>query len=262
MLTCVTASGANASGVTDGEAGLKALQSGGYDEAIRLFTRAIDAGDLSADDREFAYLNRGKAYLAKGDRKDAVVDLRQAANLKPDDNEARDALQSASGSGAPRIAGQFTTSTSTAFADRWGLLATMAGHYYWYELQGKDPHTAVFHAQWATPGKILSTTVRSKSAQAALGETELDSKNNLLISIVSSGGHAFYGVVDATPRVVTSYMYTNAPVLVSYQLLSDGSISYLERSYENGEWLPSGSAATLVEVSEAELSAQGFLKKR
>jgi tetratricopeptide (TPR) repeat protein len=55
-----------ANSTADGNAGLSALNRGSYREAIRLFTRAIKAGDLAAADQEFAYLNRGKAYLLEG----------------------------------------------------------------------------------------------------------------------------------------------------------------------------------------------------
>ena len=65
LLALAAATLAHANGAQDGEAGLAALKRGADDEAIRLFTRAIASGDLAPDDQEFAYLNRGKAYLAR-----------------------------------------------------------------------------------------------------------------------------------------------------------------------------------------------------
>jgi len=95
ILTAAIATNAVAGGIEDGTAGLYALDRGSIDEAIRLFTKAIGDGDLSSDDLEFAYFNRGKAYLAKADHKAAIADLRQAVHLKPDDTEAQRILQAA-----------------------------------------------------------------------------------------------------------------------------------------------------------------------
>lgn len=89
------ASVAYAGGIEDGTAGVEALKRGSYDEAIRLFTKAIKGGDLTNDDLEFAYFNRGQAYLDKGDKKHAIADLKQAVRLKPDDTDAQNSLQQA-----------------------------------------------------------------------------------------------------------------------------------------------------------------------
>jgi tetratricopeptide (TPR) repeat protein len=90
------ASVASASSMGDGNAGLKALNRGEYGEAVRLFSRAISAGDLAPDDQELAYLNRAKAYIGVGDTAAAVGDLRRAVRLKPSDLEAQQLLQTAS----------------------------------------------------------------------------------------------------------------------------------------------------------------------
>jgi len=83
---------AHANALDDGNDGLKALQNGDNDTAINLFTRALKSGQLKGDDREFAYANRGKAYLNKGDLSDAVVDLDAARQMKPDDTDAQNDL--------------------------------------------------------------------------------------------------------------------------------------------------------------------------
>ena len=95
-LSVVLTTAAWAGSIEDGNAGLAALNRGAYDEAIRLFTRALKAGDLSSDDQEFAYLNRGKAYLARGDERLALSDLHKAAELKPDDPDVKSELAAAS----------------------------------------------------------------------------------------------------------------------------------------------------------------------
>ncbi|MEJ1970646.1 MAG: tetratricopeptide repeat protein [Rhizomicrobium sp.] len=81
--------GALAGGAEDGNQGLQALDQGDYDGAIRLFTHAIKFGHLAPDDEEFAYANRGRAYLKKGDYSSAVADLDTARQMKPDDNDAQ-----------------------------------------------------------------------------------------------------------------------------------------------------------------------------
>jgi tetratricopeptide (TPR) repeat protein len=86
------ATSAHASAAQDGNAGLDALNSGDYDRAISLFTRALNSRELGGDDREFAYANRGRAYLKKGDLSSAIVDLDQARRAKPDDVDAQDDL--------------------------------------------------------------------------------------------------------------------------------------------------------------------------
>lgn len=86
---------ARANGVDDGNAGLSALQNGDYDVAIRLFSRALDSRGLKGDDREFAYANRGVAYLKKGDVSSAIVDLDRARQMKPDDADAQNELVTA-----------------------------------------------------------------------------------------------------------------------------------------------------------------------
>jgi len=81
--------------VDDANAAETALGQGDNDTAIRLFTRAIASGQLSADDRESAYAERGKAYLAKGNLAAAISDLRHAVQMKPGDADAQQTLAAA-----------------------------------------------------------------------------------------------------------------------------------------------------------------------
>jgi len=92
---------AQAYGVQDAAAGLEALHRGSYDDAIQLLTKAIDSGNLAPGDLEFAYLNRGKAYLAKGDYADAVTDLKRAVALNPNDADAAQSLERALAGNTP-----------------------------------------------------------------------------------------------------------------------------------------------------------------
>ena len=88
-----------AAGVADLKAAKAAAEKGGGDEAIQLFTQALAAGDLSADDQLIARKGRGREYSAKSliadafDRHDdghrlrdnAIADLSAALSLKADD---------------------------------------------------------------------------------------------------------------------------------------------------------------------------------
>ncbi|HEY1630940.1 MAG TPA: tetratricopeptide repeat protein [Rhizomicrobium sp.] len=83
---------ARADAADDGNKGLAALQQGDNDTAIKLFTRALKSGRLAGDDKEFAYANRGRAYLKKGEYSSAIVDLDRARQMKPDDADAQNDL--------------------------------------------------------------------------------------------------------------------------------------------------------------------------
>jgi tetratricopeptide (TPR) repeat protein len=88
-----------AAGVADLNAAKAAVEKGNSDEAIQLFTQALAAGDLSADDQFIARRGRGREYSAKSliadafDRRDdgqrlrdnAIADFSAALGLKADD---------------------------------------------------------------------------------------------------------------------------------------------------------------------------------
>ena len=98
---CMVAFATNlqAAGVADLKAATAAAENGTGDEAIALFTKALAAGDLSAEDQFTARKGRGREYSAKGliadafDRHDdgrrlrdnAIADLSAALGLKADD---------------------------------------------------------------------------------------------------------------------------------------------------------------------------------
>ena len=95
----VLSSGVQAAGVDHLKAAQAAEKSGNADEAIHLFTQAIAAGDLSADDLFAARKGRGNEYIAKSliadafQRKDdarllranAIEDFTSALKIKPTD---------------------------------------------------------------------------------------------------------------------------------------------------------------------------------
>jgi tetratricopeptide (TPR) repeat protein len=74
--------------VNSANAGLDALNQGDTKTAIRLFTEAITSGSLSRSDLEYAYLERGKAYVQRNSPDHARRDADEALNLKPGDPDA------------------------------------------------------------------------------------------------------------------------------------------------------------------------------
>jgi lipoprotein NlpI len=88
LLTLACATVASASGLDDANAGLAAAQRGEYDEALRLYSSALAAGDMSPFNVMLAYHNRGNTYQSKGDYKRAIVEYDMAIKLQPEYAEA------------------------------------------------------------------------------------------------------------------------------------------------------------------------------
>lgn len=70
-----------ADGVTDGNAGREALLAGKPDEAIRLFSRAIAFGGLTAKNQAVTLNLRGNAYLGRGQTEVALDDVNESLRL-------------------------------------------------------------------------------------------------------------------------------------------------------------------------------------
>jgi tetratricopeptide (TPR) repeat protein len=72
----------------DEEMGDAALAAGNDDEAIRLFTQAINA-PMKTPRLYYDYISRGVAYLKKNQTNEAMTDFDEALKLKPDNLDAR-----------------------------------------------------------------------------------------------------------------------------------------------------------------------------
>jgi tetratricopeptide (TPR) repeat protein len=70
-------------------AGLDALNAHDYAKAVDLFSAAIHSGDLKGGDEEYAYVERGQAYLSSKQYGLAQADFKHALELKPDDRDAQ-----------------------------------------------------------------------------------------------------------------------------------------------------------------------------
>ena len=68
----------------DAVAGEKAHQEGDLNRAVRLYTKAIDSGELSRADLAGIYNDRGQAWRLKGNLDAALSDHNQAIALNPD----------------------------------------------------------------------------------------------------------------------------------------------------------------------------------
>jgi tetratricopeptide (TPR) repeat protein len=79
---------AGADATKDATAAVAAQQRGEVDEAVRLYSRAIDAGTLSDANLSALYYNRSLIYVNKGQYQRAVADCDAAIRLRPSYAEA------------------------------------------------------------------------------------------------------------------------------------------------------------------------------
>ena len=109
----LTAPAGRAGSLDDANAGLDALGRGDYATAVRLFTKALRAGNLSASDRELAFVRRAQAYIGQQRNDLALADLQQALKLDPNDQEAVNLRLQVQGGGAGNGGGQNGRGTFT-----------------------------------------------------------------------------------------------------------------------------------------------------
>ena len=240
VLAC---SAAHADGVADGNAGLQALDKGAYDQAITLFTRALADRRLAGDDREFAYLSRGKAHLAKGEQAQATADFKAALQLKPADQDARDALQQAS------VGGERSKS-------RWGYLALLAGKY--WAMNPAKP-TGYARADWDKSGKALIVQIVQKSLSYK-AKYQLDPAAGVIFIIVA-GNKTVVGDVDVEDNktIETSYI-DSVPTRETVTVAGPGQFTELIEQYRNGAWA-THSNVPVQEVSKEAVAAVRWAKK-
>lgn len=86
-----------ADALADAQAGMDALNRGDSGQAIQLFSRALAANTLKGADLELAHVKRAEAYLAAGQKDQALADAEAALKLDPSDAEAKGARDKAKG---------------------------------------------------------------------------------------------------------------------------------------------------------------------
>jgi tetratricopeptide (TPR) repeat protein len=82
LALCLVSSGW-AAALDDVRVGITAQDRGDYDEAIRLFTKAIASGELSPKQQCYAYSGRGWAWCCKGDCDRSIPDYIKAIESDP-----------------------------------------------------------------------------------------------------------------------------------------------------------------------------------
>ena len=79
--------------VEDIFAGVTARKHGNYDEAIRLYSRALESGSLSQNNRAVTLSNRCNVYNDKGQYDRAISDCNEAIALNPDSPRCQDSCR-------------------------------------------------------------------------------------------------------------------------------------------------------------------------
>jgi len=85
LLLLILAAPALAAGpASDIVAGNQAAEAGNLDQAIKLFTKAIESKKLSKENLAIAYNNRGNAHDDKGNMDQAIKDYTKAIEINPE----------------------------------------------------------------------------------------------------------------------------------------------------------------------------------
>lgn len=84
FVALAASSDASASGLDDALAGRSAIEEHRYDDALRLFTRAINSGELSPRDLAGAHYGRGIAYAEKQNYNLAIAEFGEMIRFRPD----------------------------------------------------------------------------------------------------------------------------------------------------------------------------------
>jgi tetratricopeptide (TPR) repeat protein len=230
MATATLLTGAaHASGIDDGNAGLDALNKGSYDEAIRLFTRALKAGDLASSDQEFAYLNRGRAYLQKGQRTLATSDFRAAVRLAPSDADAQSALQDALNAGTA-----YGRAVAPTARSAWGPLAGMAGQT-WMEVDGEPQQYITF--KWDVPGQVLSFSGLDRHGQETTGAFQLNPANETITEQTTHSGQTVTAQMEVSDNAYVETIQTNGQYeRVSYTQTGGSSFDVSIAVPKDNDW--------------------------
>jgi tetratricopeptide (TPR) repeat protein len=244
--TILLGQAALADGIADGNAGLQALDKGDYDQAIALFTHALTDRRLAVADREFAYVSRAKAELAKGQQVAAAADFRTALRLKPDDADAKDGLQQASAPARP--------------APRWGVLADLAGKYW---VMNPDKPAGYARAEWDKSGRALLVEIAEKSILSSTVYREkyqLDPSAGVVFAIVV-GGKAYYGDAQVEDgKLVENSFVNSTPTRETMTSSGPGQFTDVVEKYKNGVW-STASTYAVREVSKDAVAQVRWAKK-
>jgi tetratricopeptide (TPR) repeat protein len=221
------ATDALADAVADGNVGLDALNRGAYSEAIRLFTRAIKSGELTGDDKEFAYLNRGRAYIGIHENAKAISDLEIALTLNPSDADAQSALAEA----------RSGVSERSTVRGGWGMLAGLAGRYFWEQEPGKDPRRLMVRFDWLTPQQLLRCVTREKDDTVDVEEYKLDPSTGVIMAAAAQRYGMMYGTTVTSANGYTIYAYRSGTAYkLTVATVTPSSFEMTEQKFSAGAW--------------------------
>ncbi|HEY0314550.1 MAG TPA: tetratricopeptide repeat protein [Allosphingosinicella sp.] len=235
-LALLLAGAALANGVEDGNAGLEALNRGDYDLAVRLFTRAIAAADLNPEDREFAFVNRGRAYLGKKAYKLAAADFRQAGRMKPGDEDAQEGLRLAlAGARGDAVRLPPRAPSQAQLIARWGAMGTLAGKY-WLLSGGKGPQMWARY-QWQEPGRLLAFDGSDRKGRPVAGQCALDAAASTIACATSYQGATSDSAVALQANGWEESLSANtAQVRQSVSRAGPDAFTVTTQTYRNGTW--------------------------
>lgn len=218
---------AKQNGVQDGTAGLTALNDGKYDDAIRLFTRALADKKLTASDRAVAYYDRGLAHLKKGQRQSAAADFRSALKLKPGDAEIQQHLAIALA--PPPTPAQLLQAT-------WGPLATLPGQIWLQSVKGPEFYVAY---QWAQPGIVISYSGMDRAGNPIAGQYQLDPATRKITGQTIYRGKITTGDVEiASDGYVEVVMEKDTQVRQVYSRSGPTAFVVKAEALKKGIWKP------------------------
>jgi hypothetical protein len=163
--------------------------------------------------------------------------------------------------GTRNAAAQSASAGAPADPSRWGILATMAGKYYWYRIANDDPKASFIRVDWSIPGKILRVVMQVKKKVKMVSQYQLDETTGELLGLEAVPKQIRYVTLHPSGRSLTEFGYVDGKAIrgVTTQT-ADGSFDESFQSYSDGGWTDY-IHVKLAEASSDELVALGFVKK-
>jgi tetratricopeptide (TPR) repeat protein len=229
---------AGAAVADDGDEGLAALNRGDFATAIPLLTRALKSRDLSDQNREYAYFNRGMAYLYTDRYPQASADLSKALELNPSDSEAQHALERANAG----------TNGASALAVQWGGLAALAGGY-WVKVdmgtdkKGRPKQKAQYYYQftWDNVGQTLSYKGVDITGADISGTFQRDPTTHLISDVFTFNGNAETVAVEVTLKGYIE-LGDNGASRTTLNQVDANTFSLLQEKLDNKVWSTTASS--------------------
>jgi tetratricopeptide (TPR) repeat protein len=228
IMAAFVASSAQADAIVDGKAGLTALDQGSFSAAVRLFTKVLADRHISSDDRELAYLSRGKAYAGLHKKTLAAADFHQALKLKPNDTEASVAL---AGLTQKQVAVAAAPPSPTS---PWGAMATLAGSWW---LTSDTAAEEYIGYQWTTPDQVLTFTGMDRSGNQITGRFERDPATGQIAGVqVYKGKTNMLTATPASDGFIVESERKGVKVRETMAVERPGQFQDVSQAFKDGNW--------------------------